>query len=55
MNSETAYVIGALMMLANGGVLGLVHRDLLPSLRPSAVSWRIGTLLIAGGCLIILG
>lgn len=54
MNPETAYVIGALMMLANGGVLGLVHRDLLPALRPSAVSWRIGTLLIAGGCLIIL-
>lgn len=54
MNPETAYIIGALMMLANGGVLGLVHRDLLPALRPSAVSWRIGTLLIAGGCLTIL-
>lgn len=54
MNPETAYIIGALMMLANGGVLGLVHRDLLPSLQPSAVSWRIGTLLIAGGCLTIL-
>jgi len=55
MSPETAYVIGTLMMLANGGVLGLVHRDLLPSLRPSAVSWRISTLLIAGGSLTILG
>jgi len=54
MNPETAYIICALMMLANGGVLGLVHRDLLPALQPSAVSWRIGTLLIAGGCLVIL-
>lgn len=54
MSPEIAYIIGALMMLANGGVLGLVHRDLLPALRPSAVSWRIGTLLIAGGCLVIL-
>lgn len=54
MSPETAYIIGAFMMLANGGVLGLVHRDLLPALRPSAVSWRIGTLLIAGGCLVIL-
>lgn len=54
MNPETAYIFGALMILANGAVLGFVHRDLLPDLRPSAVSWRIGTLLIAGGCLVIL-
>lgn len=54
MNPETAFVLCALMMLANGAVLGLVHRDLLPSLRPSAVSWRIGTLLVACGCLLVL-
>jgi diguanylate cyclase (GGDEF)-like protein len=50
MEPATVYLLGALMMMANGGVLGLMHRDFPPSLRPSAVTWRIGTLLHAGGC-----
>ncbi|GAB2864740.1 GGDEF domain-containing protein [Pseudoduganella ginsengisoli] len=50
MEPATVYLLGALMMMANGGVLGLMHRDFPPSLRPSAVSWRIGTLLHACGC-----
>lgn len=54
MEPKTVFLIGALMMLANGGVLGLMHRDLPHSLRPSAVSWRIATLLHAGGCLMFL-
>lgn len=53
MDPATAFVIVALMMLANGGVLGLVHRDLHADLQPSAVSWRIGTLMIAAGCILI--
>ena len=52
MDPQTAYVIAALMMLANGGVLGLMHRDLPKSLRPGAVSWRIATLLIAGASIL---
>ncbi|MDB5415552.1 MAG: Diguanylate cyclase protein [Rubritepida sp.] len=38
------------MMLANGGVLGLIYRDLPAALRPSARSWQAGTLLNAAGC-----
>lgn len=53
MEPSTAFIIATLMMLANGGVLGLVHRDLPAALQPSAVSWRIATLLIAGGCVLL--
>jgi len=53
MDPQTALVIATLMMLLNGAVLGLMHRDLPESLRPSAVSWRIGTLLQAGGCVFL--
>ncbi len=45
--------MAALMILLNGGVLGLVQRDLPEDLRPSAVSWRIATLLHAGGCVLL--
>lgn len=48
----TAFLIAALMMLLNGGVLGLMHGDLPAALRPSAISWRIGTLLQACGCIL---
>jgi diguanylate cyclase (GGDEF)-like protein len=48
MDPQTAYLIATMMMLANGGVLGLMRRDLPKGLRPAAASWRIGTLLIAG-------
>ena len=42
-----------MMMLLNGGVLGLVHRDLPRVLRPSADSWRTATLLMAGGSVLL--
>ncbi|MFG1395758.1 GGDEF domain-containing protein [Roseixanthobacter pseudopolyaromaticivorans] len=42
--------IATLMMLTNGCVLGLMYRDLPAALRPAAISWEIGTLLIALGC-----
>jgi diguanylate cyclase (GGDEF)-like protein len=54
MEPATVYLLGALMMLANGGVLGLMHRDFPHALRPSAVTWRIGTLLHACGCLMFM-
>ncbi|MBL8298997.1 MAG: GGDEF domain-containing protein [Rhodanobacteraceae bacterium] len=52
MDPVTAFAIVALMMLLNGGVLGLMHSDLPPALRPSAVTWRISTLLLACGCIL---
>lgn len=53
MDPKTALLIAAVMMLLNGGVLGLMHRDLPESLRPSAVSWRIATLLQAAGVVLL--
>jgi diguanylate cyclase (GGDEF)-like protein len=53
MDPLTAFAIAILMMLLNGAVLGLVHRDLPEDLRPAADSWRIGTLLAAGGCFLL--
>lgn len=41
------------MMLLNGGLLGLVHRDLPHDIRPSALDWRVGTLLLAGGSVLV--
>ena len=41
------------MMLLNGGILGLLHGGLSPALQPAAKDWRIGTLLIAGGCILV--
>lgn len=52
MDHQTAFIIGAILMIANGGVLGLVHREILPQLQPSAVTWRRGTLLNACACVI---
>jgi hypothetical protein len=52
MDPQTAYLIATLMMLANGGVLGLMRRDLPKALRPAAASWRIGTLLAAGASIL---
>jgi diguanylate cyclase (GGDEF)-like protein len=49
----TVYIMVAMMMLLNGGVLGLIHGDLPQDLRSSAVSWRIGTLLQAGGAILL--
>lgn len=45
----TAIIVSTLMMLANGTLLGLMHRDLPSSMRPAAVSWLAGTLVLAAG------
>ena len=52
MDPKTIFIIAALMMLANGGVLGLMHWDLPRTLRPAAVSWRVATLLHASGSIL---
>ena len=54
MEPKTLFIIATLMMLANGGVLGLMHGDLPHAMRPSAVSWRIATLLHAGGSILFV-
>lgn len=47
LDPRTALVIATVMMLLNGGVLGLMHRGLAPDVQPSADDWRLGTLLAA--------
>jgi diguanylate cyclase (GGDEF)-like protein len=53
MDPRTTLVIATLMMLLNGGVLGLMHRRLSAEIQPAAASWRIATLLIAGAFLLL--
>ena len=53
LDPKTAIVIATLMMLLNGGVLGFMHRELAEDVRPSAMSWRIGTLLQAVACILL--
>lgn len=49
---RTVLVVATLMILLNGGVLGLMHGSLAPDVRPSAASWRIATLLHAATCVL---
>ncbi len=49
LDPRTAFLIATAMMLLNGAVLGFMHKELADEVKPSAVSWRIGTLLVAGG------
>ncbi len=53
MDPRSLLIAAALFMLLNGGVLGLMHRSLSPDVRPAAVAWRIGTLLMAGGSILL--
>jgi len=52
MDPVTIFVVATLMMLANGWVLGLMRRDFPVTLRPSAETWRIATLMLAGSSLL---
>jgi diguanylate cyclase (GGDEF)-like protein len=55
MDRPTALMFASFMALLNGGLLGLMHRNLIYEVRPSAADWRIGTLLFAiGGILMSL-
>jgi diguanylate cyclase (GGDEF)-like protein len=49
----TLFTFSALFMLLTGGVLGLMHKALPQEVQPSAADWRIGTLLCAGGTLLL--
>lgn len=53
LDPRIAIVIVLGLMLLNGAVLGLMHRSLSKDVRPSAADWRIGTLLGAGGSLML--
>ncbi len=53
MNAGTVFTTVSLMMLANGVVLAVVSRDLPATLRPAAVYWQFGTMLIAAGCAVL--
>ena len=50
MDAGTVFATVSVTMLVNGLALGLIYRDLPSELRPSAVYWLVGTLLIALGC-----
>ncbi len=50
MDAKTVFAAIALAILANGIVLAAIYRDIPVRLRPAALDWQIGTLLIAGGC-----
>lgn len=49
---QTVFLVATLMILLNGGVLGLMHGTLAPDVQPSALSWRVATLLQACGCIL---
>lgn len=53
MASRPLFIIAALFMLLNGGVLGLMHKSLSRDVQPSAIDWRIGTLLLSGGWILL--
>lgn len=51
MDPVTAFLFATVLMMLNGAVLGVMHRDLAPALREPAFRWRVGTLAI--GCLVL--
>ncbi len=51
MDAKTVFAAIALAILANGIVLAAIYRDIPVRLRPAALHWQIGTLLIAAGCI----
>lgn len=52
-DTQTFVIVAVFLMLANGAVLGFMHGELPPDIQASAADWRIGTLLMAGGSLLI--
>ncbi len=53
LDPRTALLIATLMMLLNGIVLGLMHKELAEDVRPSALNWRVGTLVLAVACVLL--
>lgn len=52
MDAKTIFTTVSVMVLANGAILAVIHRDLPARLRGSASQWCLGTLLIALGCIV---
>lgn len=52
MDPVTIFIVATLMMLANGWVLGMMRKVFPAALRPCTDTWRIATLLLAGGAVI---
>ncbi|HMM63886.1 MAG TPA: GGDEF domain-containing protein [Mesorhizobium sp.] len=50
MEAGTVFTAVSLMMLANGVVLAVASHDWPAALRPAAIYWQAGTMLIAAGC-----
>jgi diguanylate cyclase (GGDEF)-like protein len=53
MDVRTALMMVTAMALLNGAVLGFLHKTLAEDLQPSAQDWRIGTLLVAAGPILL--
>ncbi len=53
MDPRTVLVVDTIMVLLNGGMLGVLHRGLSPEMQPAAKDWRIGTLLVAAGIVLL--
>ncbi|MGC4250638.1 MAG: GGDEF domain-containing protein [Sphingobium sp.] len=50
MDAKAIFTTVAVMVLANGVVLANIYRDLPQALRPAAIRWQAGTVLVALGC-----
>lgn len=53
MDPRTVFITITLFMLLSGGMLGLMHTSFTPEDRPAAKDWRIGTLLVAAGSILL--
>lgn len=53
MDPRTLLVVATLLMLLNGAVLGFMHRALSTDIQSSAKDWRIGTLILASGSVLL--
>ncbi len=51
----SAILFAMLFALLSGAVLGFMQGSLPPDVQRSASDWRIGTLLVAGGCALLVG
>ena len=50
MDAQSIFTTASIMVLANGAILAAVCRELPAALRPAAIHWCLGTLLVALGC-----
>ena len=53
MDPLSVFIVATVLTLLNGGILGLMHKGFSTEIRPAAADWRIGTLLVAGGVVLL--